>query len=74
MTLAVQILNGRVVGVFVGYEECALDLAAIWILALSIEDLFIQIDVVNINGTVECQCDHLWYLRWFNVAGNSGSI
>lgn len=69
-----QVLNGRIVGVFVRNEECTLDWASVWILTGSVEDIIVQIDVVNIHGTVECQCDHLWHLSWFNVAGNARSV
>ena len=74
MPATMQILNSRIIWVFVRYKECSLDAATVWILTLTIENVFIQIDVVNIDGTVECQCDHLWHLTWFNVAWNTSSI
>lgn len=56
------------------YKECALDLASVWILTLTVENLFIQIDVVDVHCTIECQCDHLWHLCWLNVSRNAGSV
>lgn len=74
MSATIQVLNSRIVGVFVRYEESTLDAATVWILAITIEDIFIQIDVVNVDGSVEGQCDHLRYLGWLNVARNTGTI
>lgn len=40
--------------VFVRYEECALDVTAIWIFPLSIEHFFVVLEIVQIHGTIEC--------------------
>jgi hypothetical protein len=62
LSVVVTHLNCRIVGVLVVDKEGSPDLAAIWILSLSIEELFVEVNIVNINSTVECQSDHLWNL------------
>lgn len=74
VTTAVKILDGRVIGVFVGNEECSSDLAAVRILTLPVEDFFVQVDVVYVHGSVEGDGDHLGDLGWLDVPGNSGTI
>lgn len=71
---AVQILHGRVVGVLMGDEEGALDGAAVGVLALAVEDVLVQINVVHIDGTVEGDGHHLGHLLGFDAAGDAGSI
>jgi hypothetical protein len=44
----------------VGHEECGFDVTAIGISPLSVEDLFIKVNVVVVDGIVEGNCDHLW--------------
>lgn len=45
--------------VFVRNVECALDVAAVWILALAVEHFAIVFVVVQIDGTVESQQNDL---------------
>lgn len=59
VTLAVNFLNGRVVAVFVRNEESGLDVAAIGILALTVEHFLVQINVVVVDGVVESDHNHL---------------
>lgn len=74
MALAVQVLYGRVVGVFVRHEVGTSDLATIRVLPLTVEDVFVQVDVVDVDGTVEGDGDHLWHLLGFDVSGNTGTV
>jgi len=53
----VELLHGGVVGVSVRGEESALDLTAVWILSLSIEYVLIKIDIVRVDGSIECDGD-----------------
>jgi hypothetical protein len=69
-----QVLNGGVVGVLVRHEEGSTNLAAIGVLTLTIEDVLVQVNIVDVNGSIECDGDHLGHLRWFNVAGNASSV
>ena len=59
VTLIVHLLNGRVVGVLVRHEEGGLDVTAVGVLALTVEDLAVQVDVVVVDGVVEGDGDHL---------------
>lgn len=74
VSLAMQILHGRVVGVLVVHEEGASDLAAVGVLALTVEDVLVQVDVVDVDGTVEGERDHLRHLVGLNVAGDAGAV
>ena len=59
MTQRMHVLNSRVVGVLVGNKERGLDVASIGILALPVEDLIVQINVVVVDGIVKGNHDHL---------------
>lgn len=74
MALSVQILHGRVVGVFVRDKVGALDGATVRILVLAVEDVLVQVNVVDIDGAVESDRDHLGHLGGFDVARNPGSV
>lgn len=74
VTATVEVLHGRVVGVLVRHEEGSADLAAVGVLALTVEDVLVQVDVVDVDGAVEGDGDHLRHLRRLNVAGNARSI
>lgn len=70
----VQVLDGRVVCVFVRDEESSADLTAVGVLALAVEDVLVQVDVVDVDGAVERDGDHLRHLRRLDVAGNAGAV
>lgn len=74
VTFPVHLLNGRVVGVFVGHEEGGLDVAAVGVLAVTVEDFFVQLDVVVVDGVIEGDGDHLRHIFGGQVARNGGSI
>ena len=74
MSLPVQLLDRRVVGVLVRGIEGALDLAAVGILPLSTEDGPIEINVVTVDGPVEGDCDHLGNLCGVDVARDSSPV
>ena len=74
MTLSVKLLDGRVVGVSVRNVEGALDGAAIRVDGLSVENVPVQINVVGVNGPIECNCDHLRHLVRVNISWDSCSI
>lgn len=74
MTLAVQFLNCSVVGVFVGDKECTANLATVRVVAISVKYLFIKVDVINVDGTVEGDRYHLRYLVGFDAARNAGTV
>lgn len=74
MAATMQILDSGVVGILVGDEEGTLDGATVGVLALAVKDILVQVNVVNIDGTVERDRDHLWHLLGFNAAGNASTI
>lgn len=74
VTTTVKVLNGGVICVFVRDEESASDLASVRVLTLAIEDLFVQVDVIYVHGSVESDRDHLGYLGRLDVSGDPGSI
>lgn len=70
----VQILNRRVIGVLVRDEESTADLATVGILSLTVEDLLVQVDVVDVHGTVERDRDHLRHLLRIDVTRDAGAV
>lgn len=71
---SVQILDGGVVGVLVGYEVCSSDLTAIRIVAEAVEYFVVKVDVVDVHGSVESEGDHLGDIGWFQCAWNPGAV
>lgn len=62
VSFPVHFLDSRVVGVLVRDEEAGLDFATVWVLAFSVEDLFVQSDIIVIDGIIERDSDHLRYI------------
>lgn len=50
------------------------DLAAVGVATGAVEDLFVEVDVVDVDGAVEGEGDHLGHVGWFQVTGDSGTI
>lgn len=71
---SVQVLHGGIVGVFVRDEECAADLAPVRIDTGAAENVLVQIDVVDVHGTVEGDGYHLGYVAGFQGTGNTGTV
>ena len=67
-------MDGGVVGVLVTDEERSLDLAAVGVDVLVFEDLLVDVDVVDVDGAVEGEGDHLGHLGHFEVAGDLGAV
>lgn len=74
MAFSMHFLNRRVVGVLMRHEEGCLDVAAVWILALAVKDLFIEANVVVVDGIVEGDCDHLRYILEWEIARYRGTV
>lgn len=74
VTLAMCLLNSRIVGVFVRYEVCGFDVATVWILTFAVENLFVQFDVVVVDGIVKSDCDHHWYIFCLQASWDGCSI
>lgn len=74
MAASMKILHRRIVGVLVRDEERTADLAAVRVLALPVEDLFVEIDIVHVHGSVESDCNHLRHLLRIDVAGYTSTI
>lgn len=70
----VHLLDRGIIGVFVRYEEGCLDITAVWILALAVEDLFVETDVVVVDGIVEGDRHHLGYILGREIAGYRGTV
>lgn len=65
VALAVSLLHGGVVGVFVGDEVSGFDIAAVRVLAFSVKYFLVEFDVVVVDGVVKGDCDHLRHIaRW----------
>ena len=73
VSLAVQLLHSRIVGVFVRDEESGFDVAAVGVLAFAVEDLLVDFDVVVVDGIIEADHDHLRYLLGVELAGDLGT-
>lgn len=69
MPQPVHLLDGRVISVLVGHEECGLDVALVGVLA-AIEDKLVQVHVVIVDGVVESECDHLGHSSRIHIVGN----
>jgi hypothetical protein len=74
MALAVQLLDCRIVCVFVRNIERALQAATIGIGLFAAKDLLEDADVVGVDGSVESDGDHLRNLSGLQTSGNSSSI
>lgn len=68
MALPMHLLHRGIVGVLVRNEERSFNRAAIWIIAALFENLFVNIDIVVVDGIIECDHDHLWHLCWLQFA------
>lgn len=49
-------------------------LAAVGVEAESAEDLFVQVDVVGVHGSVEGERDHLGNVVGLQIAGNASTV
>lgn len=74
VSLAVNLLDRRVIAVFVRDKVSGLDIAAIGILALSVEHLFVQFDVIIIDSIVERHCDHHRHILSWKIARDRCSV
>ena len=74
MAASVQVLDGRIVGVLVGDEEGTADLAAVGVHSVSVEDLVIEIDVVDVDGSVEGDGDHLGHLLGLKTSRDTRAV
>lgn len=74
VSLAVRLGNGRVVGVLVRDEISRLDVTPVRVLALAVEDLLVQVDVVVVDGIVERDGDHHRDVLRGQVPGNGGTV
>lgn len=57
-----------------GHEEGAANLAAVGIVAAPVEDFFVQVYVVHVDGSIEGDGDHLGDVGGFQVSGDSGTV
>jgi len=74
MTFSVRFLHRGIIGVFVRNEERGFDVASIGVFALTVEYLFVQLDVIVIYSVVKSYGDHLRnFFRW-KVIRNSGTV
>ena len=74
VSFAVRLLHGRVVRILVGDEEGSLDVAAVGVLTLSVENVLIQLDIVVVDGVVKSDRDHLRHILSREVAGDGGAV
>ena len=69
MTLVVHVLDSRVVGVLVRDKVGGLDVAAVGVLPLPVEDLIVQVNVVVVDGIVKGDGDHLGHVLAVGTTG-----
>ena len=74
VTAPVQILHRRVVGVLVRHEECTAYLAAVRVHTVAVEDLVVEVDVVDVDGAVEGDGDHLGHLLGLEATGDARAV
>lgn len=56
------------------HKECGFDVATVGVLAFTVEDFFVETDIVVVDSIVESDCDHLGYVCGFEASGNVGTI
>lgn len=74
VSFSVGLLYRRIVGVLVRNEERGFDVASVWISALAVEYLFVQFDVVVVDGVVKGYGDHLRHFFVRQVVGYSRTV
>lgn len=74
VALSVHFLDRGVVGVLVRDEERRLDIASVRILALTVENILVEADVVVVDGVVEGYRDHLRHVLAREIAGYRSTI
>lgn len=74
VALSVHLLDRGVVGVLMRDEERGFDVAAIRILALAVEDILVETNVIVVDGIVEGNRDHLRHVLTREIAGNRGTV
>lgn len=74
VSLPVGFLNSWVVGVFVRNEVCRFDVATVGVFTFSVEDLFVQFDVVVVDSIIESDGDHLGDISGGQVSRDDGAI
>lgn len=74
VTFSVRLLYGGVVGILVGDEVCSFDIATVRVLAFSIEDFLVELDVVIIDGIIKCDGDHLGHVLGGQVSRGDGAV
>ena len=79
VTHPVHVLNCRVVCVLVRDKEGGLNVAAVGVPSLPVEDLVVQVNVVVVDGVIEGDRDHLWdsvtsVVVGAKISGNFGTV
>lgn len=70
VTSAVDLLDTGIIGVFVRDEEGGLNVTTVGILALAVEHVPVEFNVVVVDGIVESDHHHLGNLFGIQFAGN----
>lgn len=74
VSFSVGFRNSRVVGVFVGNEVSRPDIATVGVFTFSVEDFFVEFDVVVVDSIIEGDGDHLGHVSGGQVAGDDGTV
>jgi hypothetical protein len=74
VTLAVRLLYRRVVGVLVRDEKAGLDVAAVGILSVAIKYVLVQLDIIVVDGIIECDSDHLGNVFGWKVPRDRSTV
>lgn len=74
VTFPVSLLDGGVVGILVRDEVSGFDIASVRVLAFAVKDLFVEFDVVVVDGIVEGDGDHLRDVLGRQVTGDDCAV
>lgn len=74
VSFPVNFLHGRVVGVFMTHKESSLDVTTVRVLPLAVEHLFVEFDVVIVDGVIKGDSNHLGHVLVGQVAGDGRAV
>jgi len=74
VTFPMHLLDCGIVGVLMRHKEGRFDVTTIWILAFAVKDIFIEADVVVVDGVVESDRDHLGNIFEREITGYRGTV
>lgn len=74
MSFTMGLVDSRVVGVLMGDEKSRFNVATVGVLAFSVEDFFVELNVVVVDSVVESDGDHLGDIPGWQITGNDCAV